>query len=99
MLLSLQSVGRWALALTSFLASELLTLPVVMASLLMSHCWFFSLSSRGACLHLEDIPPAPRGIPQIEVKFDIDQNGILHVSARDLGTQKEANKPSWAHYR
>ncbi|MFW6171074.1 MAG: molecular chaperone DnaK [Planctomycetota bacterium] len=41
--------------------------------------------------NLEDIPPAPRGVPQIEVKFDIDQNGILHVSARDLGTQKEAN--------
>jgi molecular chaperone DnaK len=40
--------------------------------------------------NLEDIPPAPRGVPQIEVKFDIDQNGILHVAARDLGTQKEA---------
>lgn len=40
--------------------------------------------------NLEDIPPAPRGVPQIEVKFDIDQNGILHVSARDLGTSKEA---------
>ena len=40
--------------------------------------------------NLEGIPPAPRGVPQIEVKFDIDQNGILNVSARDLGTQKEA---------
>ncbi len=40
--------------------------------------------------NLEDIPPAPRGVPQIEVKFDIDQNGILNVSARDLGTSKEA---------
>ena len=40
--------------------------------------------------NLEDIPPAPRGVPQIEVKFDIDQNGILNVSARDLGTIKEA---------
>jgi molecular chaperone DnaK len=40
--------------------------------------------------NLEGIPPAPRGVPQIEVKFDIDQNGILHVSARDLGTSKEA---------
>ncbi len=35
------------------------------------------------------IPPAPRGIPQIEVTFDIDANGILHVSAKDLGTNKE----------
>ena len=41
--------------------------------------------------NLEGIPPAPRGVPQIEVKFDIDQNGILNVSARDLGTQKEAS--------
>ena len=38
---------------------------------------------------LDDIPPAPRGIPQIEVAFDIDANGILHVSAKDLGTGKE----------
>jgi len=41
--------------------------------------------------NLEGIPPAPRGMPQIEVKFDIDQNGILHVSAKDLGTGKEAS--------
>jgi len=41
--------------------------------------------------NLEGIPPAPRGVPQIEVKFDIDQNGILNVSARDLGTGKEAS--------
>jgi molecular chaperone DnaK len=41
--------------------------------------------------NLEGIPPAPRGVPQIEVKFDIDQNGILNVSAKDLGTQKEAS--------
>jgi molecular chaperone DnaK len=39
--------------------------------------------------HLTDIPPAPRGVPQIEVGFDIDANGILHVSAKDLGTGKE----------
>lgn len=39
--------------------------------------------------NLEDIPPAPRGVPRIEVKFDIDQNGILNVSAKDLGTSKE----------
>lgn len=41
--------------------------------------------------NLTDIPPAPRGIPQIEVKFDIDANGIAHVSAKDLGTGKEQN--------
>ena len=39
--------------------------------------------------HLTDIPPAPRGVPQIEVTFDIDANGILHVGAKDLGTGKE----------
>jgi molecular chaperone DnaK len=39
--------------------------------------------------HLNDIPPAPRGVPQVEVTFDIDANGILHVSAKDLGTGKE----------
>ena len=39
--------------------------------------------------HLDGIPPAPRGIPQIEVTFDIDANGILHVSAKDMGTGKE----------
>lgn len=39
--------------------------------------------------HLTGIPPAPRGVPQIEVTFDIDANGILHVSARDLATGKE----------
>ena len=38
--------------------------------------------------HLDGIPPAPRGIPQIEVTFDIDANGILHVSAKDKGTGK-----------
>ncbi len=40
--------------------------------------------------NLSDVPPAPRGIPQIEVKFDIDANGIINVTAKDLGTQKEA---------
>jgi len=40
---------------------------------------------------LTGVPPAPRGVPQIEVKFDIDQNGILNVSAKDLGTGTEAN--------
>jgi molecular chaperone DnaK len=38
---------------------------------------------------LTDIPPAPRGVPQIEVTFDIDANGILHVAAKDLGTGRE----------
>ncbi|CAB1129156.1 molecular chaperone, ATP-dependent [Candidatus Hydrogenisulfobacillus filiaventi] len=42
-----------------------------------------------ARFHLEGIPPAPRGVPQIEVTFDIDANGIVHVSAKDLGTGKE----------
>jgi len=40
---------------------------------------------------LSDIPPAPRGVPQIEVSFDIDKNGIVTVRAKDLGTQKEQN--------
>ncbi|MDH5468298.1 MAG: Hsp70 family protein, partial [Candidatus Aminicenantes bacterium] len=39
--------------------------------------------------HLDGIPPAPRGIPKIEVTFDIDANGILHVSAKDIGTGKQ----------
>ena len=39
--------------------------------------------------HLDGIPPAPRGVPQIEVTFDIDANGILHVSAKDKATGKE----------
>ncbi len=38
---------------------------------------------------LVGIPSAPRGVPQIEVTFDIDANGILHVSAKDLGTGRE----------
>ncbi len=41
--------------------------------------------------NLTGIPPAPRGVPQIEVKFDIDRNGIVHVSAKDLGTGNEQN--------
>jgi molecular chaperone DnaK len=40
--------------------------------------------------NLESIPPAPRGVPQVEVTFDIDANGILNVAAKDLGTGKEA---------
>lgn len=38
---------------------------------------------------LVGIPPAPRGVPQVEVTFDIDANGIVHVSAKDKGTGKE----------
>src|SRR5690606_2492555 len=38
---------------------------------------------------LMGIPPAPRGVPQVEVTFDIDANGILHVTAKDLGSGKE----------
>jgi len=41
--------------------------------------------------NLDGIPPAPKGVPQIEVTFDIDANGIVHVSAKDLGTGKEQN--------
>ena len=41
--------------------------------------------------HLSDIPPAQRGTPQIEVTFDIDANGIIHVSAKDKATNKEQN--------
>ncbi len=50
----------------------------------------FSKDNKGiGKFNLTDIPPAPRGTPQIEVTFDIDANGILHVSAKDLGTGKE----------
>ena len=41
--------------------------------------------------HLDGIPPAPRGVPQVEVTFDIDANGILNVSARDKATSKQQN--------
>ncbi len=40
---------------------------------------------------LTDIPPAPRGVPQIEVTFDVDANGIVNVTAKDLGTGKSTN--------
>lgn len=43
---------------------------------------------------LTDIPPAPRGVPQIEVSFDIDKNGIVNVTAKDLGTNKEQKSQS-----
>ena len=48
------------------------------------------LKHLGYAHHMQvGIPPAPRGVPQIEVTFDIDANGIVHVSARDKGTGKE----------
>ena len=43
---------------------------------------------------LVGIPPAPRGVPQVEVSFDIDANGIINVSARDRGTNKEHRSTS-----
>ena len=46
-------------------------------------------TARSAGSSLDGIPPAPRGVPQIEVTFDIDANGILNVSAKDKGTGKE----------
>ena len=46
-----------------------------------TRCW--------ASFNLEEIPPAPRGMPQIEVTFDIDANGIVNVSAKDKGTGRE----------
>ena len=47
------------------------------------------ITKRLGRFQLTDIPPAPRGVPQIEVTFDIDANGIVNVSAKDLGTGKE----------
>lgn len=46
---------------------------------------------------LVGIPPAPRGVPQIEVTFDIDANGIVHVSAKDKGTGREQQSTSFFH--
>ena len=44
--------------------------------------------------HLTGLPPAPRGVPQIEVTFDIDANGIVNVSAKDMATQRNRRSPS-----
>jgi molecular chaperone DnaK len=49
-------------------------------------------NKRIGMFHLDGIPPAPRGTPQIEVTFDLDANGILNVSAKDLGTGKEVSR-------
>lgn len=46
------------------------------------------------CSEQVGIPPAPRGVPQIEVTFDIDANGIVHVSAKDKGTGREQQSKS-----
>ncbi|RMH52057.1 MAG: molecular chaperone DnaK [Zetaproteobacteria bacterium] len=51
----------------------------------------FSANKLLGVFNLEGIPPAPRGVPQIEVTFDIDANGIIHVHAKDKGTGKEAS--------
>ncbi|MYU15647.1 Hsp70 family protein, partial [Streptomyces sp. SID8361] len=48
-----------------------------------------SYNKKLGMFELTGLPPAPRGVPQIEVAFDIDANGIMHVSAKDLGTGKE----------
>jgi molecular chaperone DnaK len=48
---------------------------------------------------LDGIPPAPRGVPQIEVSFDIDANGILNVSAKDKGTGKVTVNPYRSLFR
>jgi len=57
----------------------------------------YCFQANAGCMHdmQVGIPPAPRGVPQIEVTFDIDANGIVHVSARDKGTGKEQqSKPA-----
>ena len=56
----------------------------------MAYSYSYSCLAVSCCAEdLIGIPPAPRGIPQVEVTFDIDANGILHVNAKDLGTGKE----------
>ena len=49
--------------------------------------------------HLDGAAPTPRGVPQIEVTFDIDANGIVKVSAKDLGTGKEQTQPHHRFYQ
>jgi molecular chaperone DnaK (HSP70) len=56
-------------------------------------CWYPLVEH--SSIHLQvGIPPAPRGVPQVEVTFDIDANGIVNVSARDKGTGKEQQSMS-----
>jgi molecular chaperone DnaK len=63
--------------------------PAVEVHVLQGERQFSKANKTIGRFHLNDIPPAPRGVPQVEVTFDIDANGILHVSAKDLGTGKE----------
>ena len=65
--------------------------PAVDINVLQGEREFASDNKQLGTFRLDGIAPAPRGIPQIEVTFDIDQNGIVHVSAKDLGTGKEQN--------
>ena len=74
----------------------------MMILLLRFHNFIIEISPAVSCRASDDcvcdiqvgIPPAPRGVPQIEVTFDIDANGIVHVSARDKGTGKEQQSKS-----
>ena len=63
--------------------------PSVEVNVLQGEREFARDNKRLGTFHLDGIAPAPRGVPQIEVTFDIDANGIVHVSAKDLGTGKE----------
>ena len=65
--------------------------PVVDINVLQGEREFARDNKQLGTFRLDGIAPAPRGIPQIEVTFDIDANGIVHVSAKDLGTGKEQN--------
>src|SRR3970282_2298660 len=63
--------------------------PSVEIHVLQGECAMAKDSRTLGRFHLDGIPPAPRGIPQIEVTFDIDANGIVNVSAKDKATSKE----------
>ena len=65
--------------------------PAVDINVLQGEREFAKDNKQLGTFRLDGIAPAPRGIPQIEVTFDIDRNGIVHVSAKDLGTGKEQN--------
>jgi molecular chaperone DnaK len=63
--------------------------PAVSIQVLQGEREMAAYNKKLATFDLTGLPPAPRGVPQIEVTFDIDANGIVHVSAKDLGTGKE----------
>ncbi|RZT77867.1 molecular chaperone DnaK [Micromonospora violae] len=63
--------------------------PSVVIQVFSGECEIAADNEKLATLELAGLPPAPRGVPQIEVTVDIDANGILHISAKDLGTGKE----------